>query len=152
MHSEEVNAGERGMYKFPKKERLGFRTMVDALFAGGKTDYAYPLRITSRVVDCAGLPDVLCMSPLQFMVTVPKKRLHRAVDRVRMRRLIREAWRLQRVSLRDEFASRFPGKMLHVGVVYIDSHLADFDTINSKMAKGIAKLSKRVMPDGPTEP
>ncbi len=47
---------------------------------------------------------------LQMLVTVPKKKRRRAVDRVLMRRRIREAYRINRRPLRGfgVFLSRYP--------------------------------------------
>lgn len=62
---------------------------ADSRSATGST-LCYPLRaVWSRNDGRNG-------APLQFLVSVPKKRLHNAVDRVTMRRRIRDAYRLER--------------------------------------------------------
>ncbi len=52
---------------------------------------SYPWRAVWR---CCERPDG-CSNP-RFLISVPKKRLRKAVDRVRMRRIMREAYRLNR--------------------------------------------------------
>lgn len=131
---------------FPKSERLRFRTMIDALFAKGESFYAYPLRLTYRVVEKADVPAELHAAPMQVMVNAPKKRFRHAVDRVRCRRLMREAWRLQRIPLRDKFAEAHPDKMLHVGIVYVSSKMAPFSTIGTKTAKLLDELDAKIFP------
>ena len=56
---------------------------------------AFPLRTLWREV-----PLGKAAAPVpQFLISVPKERLRHAVDRVRIRRLVREAWRLNRARL-----------------------------------------------------
>ncbi|MBD5231102.1 MAG: hypothetical protein HDS66_02975 [Bacteroidales bacterium] len=131
---------------FPKSERLSFRTMIDALFAKGETIYAYPLRMTFRLVNKADVPEELHGAHLQLMVNAPKKRFRHAVDRVRCRRLMREAWRLQRVPLRDKLAASCPDCMLHVGIVYASSKMAPFASIEAKTAKLLNTLDSKFFP------
>lgn len=76
-----------------KKEKLCSPTAIDALFArsgGASAALSYPLRAVwrrreERRAECP-----------QFVVIVPKKRVRHAVDRVALRRRIREAYRLNR--------------------------------------------------------
>lgn len=79
-----------------KKEKLCSPTAIDALFArsgGASAALSYPLRAVwrrreERRAECP-----------QFVVIVPKKRVRHAVDRVALRRRIREAYRLNRALL-----------------------------------------------------
>lgn len=77
-----------------KIEKLCSETAISRLFRRNDPEVhsaiAYPLRATwilngSRSAGCP-----------QFLVSIPKKRLRHAVDRVRMRRVVREAYRLNR--------------------------------------------------------
>ncbi len=89
-----------------KSAKLRHRTLVQNLFQKGKSVYSGPLRVTFRPLSQEELegsfrvcvPDL--MGPVQFMITVPKKKRRHAVDRVLMRRRIREAFRLQWHTLR----------------------------------------------------
>ncbi|MDE6742005.1 MAG: ribonuclease P protein component, partial [Muribaculaceae bacterium] len=90
-----------------KSAKLRHRTLVQELFQKGRSVYSGPLRITFRALSKDELegsfreavPDL--MGPVQFMITVPKKKRRHAVDRVLMRRRIREALRLQWHPLKD---------------------------------------------------
>lgn len=80
-------------FRLPKPTHLCSQTAIDRLFAQRdvKGALAYPLRAVwgdnlSRTRGDA----------VQFLPSVPKKRLRHAVDRVTMRRRIREAYRLNR--------------------------------------------------------
>ena len=93
---------------FRKRERLRHRNAVTRLFEEGKSEYAYPLRMfwliltreQVRAMFHGSVPADL--DPLQMMITVPKKKFKHAVDRVWLRRRIREAYRLNRLPLRDK--------------------------------------------------
>ena len=90
-----------------KSAKLRHRTLVQDLFQKGKSVYAGPLRVTYRALSGEELKESFRLTvpdrlgPVQFMITVPKKKRRHAVDRVLMRRRIREAFRLQWHPLRN---------------------------------------------------
>lgn len=77
-----------------KIEKLCSETAIGRLFARSdsrvSSALAYPLRLAWRV------DDARTVKVPRFLASVPKKRLRHAVDRVAMRRRIREAYRLNR--------------------------------------------------------
>lgn len=78
-----------GLYK---KEKLCSKSAIEGLFAHGGADFSrlcYPLRVMA-----APTRGRYSDAPVCFLISVPKKRLRHAVDRVQMRRRIREAYRL----------------------------------------------------------
>ncbi len=78
-----------------KREKLCSVTAIENLFArkeGNGSAMAYPLRAVWRVSERNG-------ASIQFLISIPKKRLRHAVDRVTMRRRVREAYRLNRNAL-----------------------------------------------------
>ena len=85
-----------------KAEKLRHKSLVENLFKEGFSVYEFPLRMQVRALSedelessfRNGAPDGI--APLQMLVTVPKKKRRHAVDRVLMRRRIREAYRLGR--------------------------------------------------------
>ena len=119
------------MYKY---EKLRSTTAIDALFRGGATAYAYPIRATFRAVTAGNYQPVA-----RFMITVPKRKLRHAVDRVAMRRRIREQYRL----LRPEF---FPDALpegqrpLHVAFIYVASNLEPSLRIRQAMQRLLPRL------------
>lgn len=77
-----------------KKEKLCSPVAIEQLFArggGAQSALAYPLRAVWRQNDSRRSD-----APVAFVISVPKKRLRHAVDRVAMRRKVREAYRLAR--------------------------------------------------------
>ena len=144
MDTEKEPTYPKGALKFPKSERLSHATLISRLFEQGESVYAYPLRLTYRLAEVESVPAELLQGRFQYMVKVPKKRFKRAVHRVRLRRLMREAWRQSRVPLRDRFLAEKPGMVLHMGVVYVGTDMAGFEKIVSKTGKLIAHLENRL--------
>ena len=78
---------------FKKPERISFQREIDCLFKQGNAFISYPL----RVVFLKQKP--LSGATVSVLIGVPKKRVKHAVKRNRMKRLIREAYRLNKTSL-----------------------------------------------------
>lgn len=133
-----------------KSAKLRHRTLVRTLFEKGKSVYAGPLRLTYRPLTTDQLaasfrgevPDLI--GPVQLMITVPKKKRRHAVDRVLMRRRIREAFRLQYHPLRRLVEENPDIRTLSIGIVYMDSFNFDMNEIQSSMGRAIDKLIKRL--------
>lgn len=78
-----------GLYK---KEKLCSGIAIDALFGSVGAEFshlAFPLRVVARRNDRRRSD-----ASVAFLISIPKKRLRHAVDRVLMRRRVREAYRL----------------------------------------------------------
>ena len=77
---------------FRKQERLTGEIRIKELFEKGEFLLSYPFRVGYVV---APKSDV----PVKVVISVPKKRFKRAVNRNRIKRLIRESYRLNKKSL-----------------------------------------------------
>lgn len=79
---------------FPKREHLCLQRDIDALYERPDgTATAWPIRCIWRRVEPSA------QVPVQVLISVPKRRLHHAVDRNRAKRQIREAYRLNKLML-----------------------------------------------------
>jgi len=78
-------------FKFSKAEKLKSRKVIQQLFEKRNSIHIFPLRLIWGPI----LPRFNAY-PAQFSVTVPKKKFPKAVDRNRIKRLIREAYRLHK--------------------------------------------------------
>ena len=143
-------SGGKGRLTLRKWGRLHHHTLVDRLFSEGKNLYDPPLRLTWKAYGAEeteslfkhGVPEGI--GPLQMMVTVPKKKRRRAVDRVRMRRLIREAYRLNCRELLAQVSERPDLRTVSLAFIYLDGHNAEWDEIEPKMRSLLKRLSKKL--------
>ena len=118
-------------YTFSKNERLRRKKMVDKLFVKGKSLMAFPLRIQYMLVD--KLDD----AAVQILISVPKKRFKRAVDRNLIKRRIKEAYRLNKQTLLTEVPE---DKTLLIACIYSNNEIFAYEVIEKAMLKGIGKL------------
>ncbi|MBY8963372.1 ribonuclease P protein component [Flavobacterium sp. D11R37] len=81
---------EKRRYTYPKSEKLKSRNIIEKMFAEGKTVSKYPLRLVYVPLqdDTEGI--------LKMGVSVSKRNFKRAVDRNYYKRLLREAYRLNK--------------------------------------------------------
>lgn len=144
---------EKNRHKFVKAERLRHKSLVDGLFAEGQSLYEFPMRLTYRLVSPERLEGNFRgetprgIANVQMMVTVPKKKRRHAVDRVLMRRRIREAYRLQKGGLQkvvSELQELGEVGTLSLAFVYIHHENADYALIEKKMARLLQKMSMRI--------
>jgi ribonuclease P protein component len=123
-------------FGFRKKERLKSRKAIDALFTGGKSLSQFPLRCMYAIFPAGAA----AASPVQAGVSVSKKHFKKAVHRNRIKRLVREAYRLQKVSFTELVVQR--NLRVHLFFLFVDKHLPAFETIRVAVAGCLAQLEK----------
>lgn len=120
-------------YKLHKDEKLCSRTAVNRLFEEGYSLMAFPLRAAYRVRPRGE-------HPVQFLISIPKKRIRRAVHRVTLRRRIREAYRLtRRQLLLAPLADANCG--VDIAFVYLDKTEAPYAVIHEKMTTLLTRIA-----------
>lgn len=125
---------------FPKKEHLFGVKPIDRLHTQGKAFIAYPLRVVYLMVDKEEE-----MLPIRVMVNVSKKKFKRAVKRNRLKRLMREAYRLNKNQLIPIVCEQ--NIRLHIAFQYIAKEEISFEEVNAKMCKALEKLVKLIAED-----
>jgi ribonuclease P protein component len=133
-------------HTFPSTERLKSRKLIEALFRSGKTFSVFPFRVFYLWDDgggqhsAGGHPGAI--QPVQVGVGATKRNFKRAVDRNRIKRLLREGYRLQK-----ELLDKPPmGKGLRVFVLYTGKNLPEFPLVLEKMAVILKKLNGMTAP------
>jgi len=120
-------------FGFGKKEKLKSRKQIEDLFLNGKNFAAFPLRITYQFIPSEE-------SSLQVGVTAGKKYFKKAVDRNRLKRLVREAYRLQKNDLAEILKQKkLKGSLFFV---YTDKTISSFSTVKEAMNKALKRLEK----------
>lgn len=125
------------MFSFHRKERLKSRKTIGKLFQEGHSFISYPIRFVWVKMETP-----LSDFPIQMALTVPKRAFPKAVDRNRLRRRIREAYRLHKHSLYqtlEEHDNQY-GLML----IYINRSPMGFHDIEKGVKKGLNKLGKKL--------
>lgn len=120
-----------------KKERLRSRKLIGQLFREGRSFTVSPFRVYY-------LPGPAPGSSLQFAVGVSSRHFKKATDRNRIKRMTREAWRLQKTGL--EAALQQQNKELAVFVIYTGRDLPVYREVHEKLAKVLDKLLTLVDP------
>lgn len=124
-------------YGLNKYDKLCSTAAIDKLFSRGTDDncavnstIAYPLRAVWRTNQERSQG-----SAVQFLISVPKKRLRLAVDRVKMRRRVREAYRLNHQQLSETVEGK-----IDLAFIYIANDLKDFESVERAVNKILRKI------------
>jgi len=128
---------------FPKSEHLCGDKRIGQLFTQGDAFIAYPLRVVYLI---APKKDVEFAS---VMVSVPKKRFKRAVKRNRLKRLMREAYRLNKQPLVALLKEN--DLQLHIAFNYVSDDELDFVAVEKKMKVALQRLMDKIAPASPAE-
>jgi len=80
---------------------------------------------------------------LQTGVSVSKKHFKRAVHRNRIKRLMREGYRLQKEGL--ILALRTKGAVMHLFIIYTGKELPLFEDVKNKLRTVLQRLEKEII-------
>ena len=129
-------------FTFRKEERLKSRKIIGKLFTEGQSFISYPIRFVWVKMETP-----LSDFPIQMSLTVPKRAFPKAVDRNRLRRRIREAYRLNKHSLYEVLEKEEPQEQRGLMLIYVAKETFDFHEIEKGVKKGLYKMGKRIMND-----
>jgi ribonuclease P protein component len=121
---------------FPKNEKLTGETAVNELFLRGESFLVYPIRVVwslSTAEEAAGI---------RVLMSVPKKKLKRAVDRNKVKRLLRECYRLHKQQVCD--SALRGGMPVRLAFVWIPCEVLEYSKVERKMVEALTKLEKQL--------
>ena len=124
------------LHIFPRKERLRGEIRVDNLFTQGNAFILYPFRIVYMIE-----PKKEDVSA-QVLFSVPKKRFKRAVKRNRLKRQMKEAYRLHKSELIQFLENK--NITLQIGFTYVSNDEIAYSQIEKKMIEALQKLQHEI--------
>ena len=117
--------------KLPKSEKLHSFGAIRRLFTEGRGGFVYPLRY---VVYAEGAEEMSA----EILFSTPKKFLKRANRRNKVRRRMREAYRLNKALLLSSHEPR----AMQVALIYSSKEVVDYKTIENATKKILEIIAK----------
>ncbi len=109
-------------FKFPKQEKLKSRKVISHLFAEGKSYSKFPIKVLYLPAE-----DTDC-SKAGFVA--PKKSFKKAVSRNRIKRLMREAYRLHKTEHLEINGKKFVLLFIYLGKEEVSYKKVEASVIN----------------------
>lgn len=119
---------------YNKTEKLKSKKLIAQLFEKGKTVSAYPLKLV--YLETQFEDGIL----LKTGVSVSKRNFKKAVDRNRIKRLMREAYRLNKTHYFSNTSKNYAFMIL-----YIDKEMPNLKFVDSKMKLLFKKFKEKVV-------
>jgi ribonuclease P protein component len=123
------------IYSFRKEEKLIGKTSFEKLVKQGISLYQFPFRLLylqKNLSSSTEIPEGIEIFPARIGISVPKRKFKRAVDRNRIKRIIRESYR----KLKGEILYPFlleKSLSLDFLIIYTHSEILDSKTVHLKI-------------------
>jgi ribonuclease P protein component len=121
-----------------KNERLKSRKLIEQLFSDGKSFNVLPYRVLYKLTNSAERFN----DELQFGVAVSSKNFKKAVHRNRIKRLTREAYRLQKLPLQEKLKEK--QSCLFLFFIYTNKELPEYPILKDKVNLILERLIKMI--------
>lgn len=125
------------VYTLCKAERLNSKILIGKMFEGGvsKSFSIFPIRVVYMPVDQGD-------ASAAILISVSKRRFKRAVERNRVKRQIREAYRKNKHLLVDELQRR--EQRLAIAFIYLTDELIATSELEEKMKIALSRISEKI--------
>ena len=134
-------------YTLGKDQRIKRRKDIERLFNNGESFSIYPLRVYYFIRNEDDKSDSTSQSQivepiLQFGAGVSKRNFKKAVDRNRIKRLLRETYRLGNSGLELALALKKEAS-LKLFILYVGKEMPTYDLIEQKVGQALLRLQKK---------
>jgi ribonuclease P protein component len=117
---------------FRKPEKICNQNQIDSLFKEGRSLKSGQFRLLFiETLEARKYP-------IQLLIAVPKKNLRHAVDRNRMKRLIREAYRLSKHTILETYLKA--GKQCDIAVIFTGKQCVSFTETSTTINELLDRL------------
>jgi len=119
---------------FTKAERLSSRKLIELLFGSKQFFFQYPFKVLYQEIELKN------QFPVQVLVSVSKRNFKKAVDRNRIKRLVREAFRKNKELLYETRKNK--EKLLLLGLIYTGKTIPGYAEIEQKIILILHRLNE----------
>lgn len=125
-----------GVFTFNKNERLCSEKAIKEVFEKGNVMFEYPFKIFWIFTNEER------SYPVRTAISIPKKKIKKAVKRNLLKRRVKEAIRLNKLDLYCELEEK--EKKINLFIMYIENEVKDFEMINAKIIVTLQRLLKEI--------
>lgn len=121
------------MPTYKREERLKSRKLIRELFLKGRSFTVFPFRVLTME------NDQQVNSPVEFAIAVPKRNLKKATERNSVKRVVREAWRLNKEAVYLPLSGA--DKRIVVMLIYNNRQILTFKEAEQKIKEIVSRLT-----------
>lgn len=127
-----------------KPERLNKKKIIEKMFAGGSRSFSiFPLRVVWLPVEELDVQ-------ASILISVSKRRFKRAVKRNRIKRQIREAYRLNKQILLAPLAEK--NWRLAIAFIYLADELMNSALVEEKIKAALTRIVEKISTEQTVQP
>ena len=127
-----------------KPERLNKKKIIEKMFAGGSRSFSiFPLRVV-------WLPAEELDVQASILISVSKRRFKRAVKRNRIKRQIREAYRLNKQILLAPLTEK--NRRLAIAFIYLADELMNSALVEEKIKAALTRIVEKISAEQTVQP
>lgn len=141
------------IFTYQKADKLKSRKQTQHLFAKGQSMNAFPIKLIYTIESANSLSEILPSPPfniqeiidkglLQAGVGAPSRTFRKAVMRNRVKRLLREGYRLEKPAFLDMAALQ--GKRVNLFFLYTDKIVLSQNEIKEKIKQLLIRLAEKL--------